>query len=158
MEKILLYVDGSEEAIVAAQQAVCLAKHLGCELHAIYVVNVELLNDLLSARIFVPAEELAYEHDLEEDGRRYLKYVERIAESKGVNANTILARGTIRQEVIHVAKELAVDLIVIGEYEEAKSRLDTFYNEEERIVHEAPCSVLIVKDEERVTRMFEELG
>ena len=56
IKKILVYVDGSEQSITAAQYSICLAKYLKAELYALYVVNTRALNDLVSARIFLKSE------------------------------------------------------------------------------------------------------
>ena len=42
-----------------------------------------------------------------------------------------------------------------GEIEEALSRKDTFYNENERIFREARCAVLVVKGGEEIEKMYE---
>ena len=61
VKKILLFVDGSEECITAAQYGIALARASGAELKAIYVVNVSVLKELVKARIFVQIEEMDYE-------------------------------------------------------------------------------------------------
>ena len=60
MSKMLLYVDGSEGCITAAQYAVALSKKMGAELIALYVVNISLLEELTKAKIFVKIEEMDY--------------------------------------------------------------------------------------------------
>ena len=45
----------------------------------------------------------------------------------------------------------------MNEMEEATSRRDTFFDEKERILRKCPCSVVIVKDEDRVAQMYENL-
>ena len=84
LKKILLYIDGSEAAITAAQFAIVVAKNYGSELRAIYVVNADLLDELLKAKVFVQMEKMDYERDLEEDGKRYLNYIVKLADRKSV--------------------------------------------------------------------------
>ena len=84
VKKILLYVDGSEECIAAAQYGIALAKRTGAELNAVYIVNVSMLQELTKARIFVKIEEMDYEQDLEQDGKRYLNYISEMARAKDV--------------------------------------------------------------------------
>ena len=79
IQKILLYVDGTEECISAGQYAIALAHRLNAELIAIYCVNVSLLEELVKARIFVKIEEMDYQQDLEQDGKRYLNYIAEMA-------------------------------------------------------------------------------
>ena len=47
IKKIMVYVDGTEESVTAAQYAICLASSSGAELIAHYVVNTRAVEDLL---------------------------------------------------------------------------------------------------------------
>ena len=55
---ILLYIDGSESSITAAQFAISMAKVYGSKLRVIYVVNENLLSELLKAKVFVQMEKM----------------------------------------------------------------------------------------------------
>ena len=155
IRRLLVLVDGTEESITAAQYAILLAGSSGAELIAAYVINTRALNELLKTRIFVEAEEEEYEQDLRSDADRYLKHVSDLAEAKNVPIKTLTASGSVHQEVVKMVREHDVDLLVIGELAHARSRRDEFYNESERAMRSVGCSVLIVKDQERVWDMFE---
>lgn len=155
IQKILLYVDGSEECIAAAQYGIMLARRTGAELKALYVVNISLLEELVKARIFIKVEEMDYQQDLEQDGRRYLHYVSEMAKSKDVAIETELTKGVVNKEVIKKLEEWNIDLLVMGELEQILSRSDTYHDEAELIFRKAKCSVLFVKDASAVERMFE---
>ena len=107
-KKILLYVDGSEECIAAAQHAIVLAKSGGVELFALYVVNMSLLKELTKAKIFVKIEEMDYEQDLEQDGKRYLNYISELARAKGVDIKTELIKGVVNKEVVRKIDEIDI--------------------------------------------------
>ena len=64
-KKILVYIDGTEESITAAQYAICLASYFKADLFALYVINTKAMEDLLKARIFLQDEQVEYEHDME---------------------------------------------------------------------------------------------
>jgi nucleotide-binding universal stress UspA family protein len=155
IKRVLVLVDGTEESITAAQYAILLAGTVGAELLAAYVINTRALNELLKTRIFVEAEEQEYEEDLRSDADRYLKHVVDLANQKGVPITTLTASGSVHQEVVKLVREQEADLLVIGELAHARSRRDEFYNESERAMRSVGCSVLIVKDEERVWDLFE---
>jgi len=157
IRKILLYVDGTEEAITAAQYAVCLAKSTGADLHALYVINTRALNDLVKARIFLDSEEEEYHHDLESDAERYLKHVDKLSSRKGVTATLEKRSGTVHQEIKKYAEEIDADVLLIGELSHVRSRRDEFYHETERAMRLVHCSVLMVKDEERVWDLYDAL-
>jgi nucleotide-binding universal stress UspA family protein len=153
-EKILLYVDGSEECVIAAQYAIVLAKSTGAELMALYVVNMSLLKELTKAKIFVKIEEMDYEQDLEQDGKRYLNYISELSRSKGMEIKTELVKGVVNKEVIQKIEELGVDLLIMGELDPVLSRKDTFHDEAELIFRKASCAVLVVKDTIRVEQLY----
>lgn len=154
IKKILLYVDGSEECITAAQYGIALAKGTGAELMALYVVNVSLLEELVKAKIFVKIEEMDYEQDLEQDGKRYLNYISELARKKGVEIKTELIKGVVNKEVIKKIDAWGVDLLVMGELEPVLSRTDTYHDEAELIFRKAKCSVLVVKDALQVEHIY----
>ncbi|MFH1943303.1 MAG: universal stress protein [bacterium] len=154
VRKILLYVDGSEECVAAAQYGIALAKSGGAELTALYVVNVSLLKELTKARIFVKIEEMDYEHDLEQDGKRYLNYISELARAKGVELKTELIKGVVNREVVEKADTWGADLLVMGELNPVLSRTDTFHDEAELIFRKVKCSVLVVKDPDRAERIY----
>ena len=157
IERIMVYIDGTEESITAAQYAIVLARTLDAELYALYVVNVKALEELLRARIFLKEEEFEYERDLKEDAKRYLRHVEELGSRKSVEVKRISLEGSVYTEIIKAVKEYDIDLIVFKELSHVRSRREEFYDESERAMRAVPCSVLIVKDEERVWELYESL-
>lgn len=154
---ILLYIDGSETSITAAQYAIALSKTYSSRLKVIYVVNENLLNELLKAKVFVQMEKMDYERDLEEDGKRYLNYVEKLAGRKGVKIEAVLRKGVVHEEVAREVEEAGCDLLIQGEFGEVLSLRDSFYEEGERILRKVKCPVMVVRGRERVEKIFEDL-
>lgn len=156
IENILVYVDGTEESITAAQYAVLLCRQVGSRLVACYVVNTRALGDLVRSHIFIEDEEQEYRRDLEADASRYLKHVEQLAVGKGVEIMTVKKSGNVHQELIGLVDEYDIDLLILGELPHIRRRRDEFYNEAERAMRSVRCSVLIAKDEDRVYDLFEQ--
>lgn len=157
IKKIMVYVDGTEQSITAAQFAICLARYSDAELVAYYVINTKALDELLKASIFLKDEQMEYEHDLEEDAKRYLNYVQELARAKNTLITTKSSTGSVYQKIVNAVKEEGIDLLVIGELSRIRSRRDEFYDETERAMRSVPCSVLIVKDEDHVYELYESL-
>jgi len=157
IKKIMVYVDGTEQSVTAAQYAICLASFSGAELIAHYVINTRAVEDLLKARIFLKDEQVEYEHDMEADAERYLNYINELAIKKGVSVIKKRSRGSVHKEIVDSIEADDVDLLVIGELSRIRSRRDEFFDETERAMRAVPCSVLIVKDEDRVWEMYESL-
>jgi nucleotide-binding universal stress UspA family protein len=157
IRRILVYLDGSEGSITAAQYAICLSRYYRAELAALYVVNTRALGDLLKARIFVKAEQEEYLRDLEEDSQRYLNHVRSLARKKGLAIQTASSSGTVHQEIKNFILTNRIDLLVMGELSTVRSRRDELYDEADRAMRSVPCSVLVVKDEERVLALYDAL-
>lgn len=157
LARILLYVEASESSVSAARYAIVLARAHGTQLHAVYVVNDKMLSELTRANVFLKEEETDLRRDLEEDGRRYLQYVERLAGAKHVNVTTRLRRGIVHVEVAEEAAEINASLIVIGELEEHLSRRDPFYHEAETVLWTAKCPVLVVKGETTAEDLYDSI-
>jgi len=155
MRRIMVYVDGSEQSITAAQYAICLSRAAGAELTALYVINTRALTDLVKARIFLESEQLEYQRDLEADAERYLNHVRDLARQKGVALQTLKASGTVHVEIKNKVQEMGIDTLVLGELSRIRSRRDEFYDETERAMRSVSCSVVIVKDADRVWELFE---
>jgi len=157
IKKIMVYVDGSEGSVIAAQYGICLARITGAEFHVLYVVNTRALNDLVTARIFIKEEEEEYKKDLESDADRYLNHVKHLASNKGISAKMLKTSGSINAEIKNFVKEYDIDLLIIGELSKIQSRRDELYNESERAMRSVTCSVLIVKDEEKVLELYNQV-
>jgi len=155
--KILLYIDGSESSITAALFAIALSKGHGSLLRVVYVVNDNLLTELLGAKVFVQMEKMDYERDFEEDGKRKLNYIVKLAEKKGVKAETILRKGIVHEEVAREVTACDCDLLIQGELGEVLSLRDSFYEEGERILRKVSCPVLIVRDKRKVDKLYESI-
>ena len=156
-KKILVYIDGTEQAVTAAQYAICMAADFQAELLALYVINTRAMEDLLKARILLQDEQVEYERDMEADAQRYLNYVNELALKKGVSLHKHSARGSVHKEIEKLVKDEGVDLLILGELPRIRSRRDEFYDEAERAMRSVSCSVLIVKDEDAVYEMYEAL-
>ncbi len=155
IKKIMVYIDGTEQSITAAEYAICMASCIGAELIVNYMINTKAMEDLIKARIFLQDEQFEYERDMEADAERYLNYVNELAIAKGVTIVKKLSKGNVTKEIVNAVKGENIDLLVVGELSHIRSRIDELYDETERAVRAAPCSVLIVKDAERVQELYD---
>ncbi len=117
VRKILVAVDGSEPAGRALARAIEEAKVWSAELHAIYVVESGLFSSLPMDNTL----EIMYSL-LQKEGEDILNESREKAEAAGVSLNTHIRQGHAGSEIIDLAEELAVDLILIGSH--GKSEVD----------------------------------
>ncbi len=157
IERVLVYVDGTEGSITAAQYAVCLSRATNAQLVALYVINTRALDDLVRSRIFLQAEQEEYKRDLEVDAERYLNHVIELARKKGQAIETVSKSGAPHQEIKNIIAEQRIDLLVLPELARIRSRRDALFDEVERAMRNVSCTVMIVKDEERVWELYESL-
>jgi len=155
IRNILVYIDGTEESVAAAQYAILLADFAHAHLEALYVINTRALNDLVKTRIFLQEEQAEYQRDIELDADKYLQHVQNLGRSRGVTIDTIKRSGSIHQEIRRITEEHEIDLLVIGKISRIRSRRDEIYDEAERAMRSVNCSVLVVKDEDRIWDLFE---
>ena len=135
--KILYATDFDEVGIHAAHKAAQIAKENNAELHLVHVVE--------------PIPAYAYpgfagfaeiEVSIQEQAEKSLKD---ISEKLGiVHEHTHLVTGSTKHEVLHLAKELNVDLIVTGSHGKHGVAL-LLGSTATAILHGAKCDVLIVR-------------
>ena len=157
IRKIMVYVDGSEQSITAAQYAIVLAKTLGADLYALYVVDTRALAELVNSRIFLVSEQEEYRRVLDGDASRYLNHVRELARRKGVPVAAEKSSGAVHVEIKAKVASLGIDLLVLGEISQIRSRRDELYNETERAMRTAQCPVLVAKGEDKIWDLYESL-
>ena len=146
ISNVVVAVTGTDASILAAKYAIVLAKYYQCKLTAVYVVDTATIRQLTLSKIFIQEEGLEYEKNLENNGNRYLTFVEELARNKDVKLERILRRGAIYTEILSVADEKKADLILLGGWEKDTKTKDIIGHSHREIMANAKCSVMIVKE------------
>lgn len=157
IKNIAVSIAGGAESLITVKYAIYFAKILNAKLTAIYVVDEYALKELLKSKVFVEIEAQDYEKDLEEQGVRFMQRAKKMAELKGVEFESAILRGVIHEEVVEKVRQLEADILIIGQLKEVFSRREIFYDEGERIFREAPCPIIVVKEPEKVLRLYRDL-
>jgi nucleotide-binding universal stress UspA family protein len=130
--------DGSEHAFHALALALALAKQNNSELHMISVEEIDYMPEFI--------EEIR-----EETGtaaRRFHKVLQRargMADESRVKLDTHVVAGHPVRDIVELAKELKVDLLVIGATGHSALYDRLIGSRADRIVQLAHCPVLVVK-------------
>ncbi len=140
IKKILIPTDGSEHSLRAAEYGIGIAKMVGAQILVVFVVDEVVLDQLAKV-----TEREATERELKDDGLGYVNYVLGLAEKAGVNASSMVAEGRPFERIVHLAKELNVDLIVMGTYGRRGAERILIGSVAERVIEYASCPVLVVK-------------
>jgi nucleotide-binding universal stress UspA family protein len=145
LSRALVVVQGVGASVSAAKFAVAMAEAYGTSVTAVYAVDTAAIRRLSLSRIFVDDEGEEYERSLELTGKRHLAYVEELARSRGVQARTLLLKGSIAEEVVRTAEETDADCIVLAGWERGGDFRDILLEANREIARMARCPVIIVK-------------
>ena len=140
VKKILIPIDGSDYSMRAAEYGISIAKMLDAQITVVYVIDQILLDQILKV---TDSEDV--ELELKKDGQQYINYVLGIAEKEGVKAASLLVKGRPFDQIVHLAKEQNMDLIVMGTYGLRGAERILIGSVAERVIEYSPCPVLVVK-------------
>jgi nucleotide-binding universal stress UspA family protein len=143
--KILIATDGSTYSRKAVDYGIALAKKLGANVIALYVVNLKSLemyalghHDDISGYESTAAM-------LKADGEKALEYVIDDGKKAGVDVSTKLIRGYPADEIIKTGADERVSLIVVGNLGKTGLEHLLLGSVSEAVVKKAPCPVLVVR-------------
>ncbi|MDP8940255.1 MAG: universal stress protein [Actinomycetota bacterium] len=140
--RILLATDGSEDSGFAREAALDLANKTDSELHVVHVGLLspwaipDTLSDTQYERLRQQAQEVL-------DGE-----VKKVQEDGGTVADAHLRMGRADVEVVKLADELGMGLIVMGNRGRETIARILLGSDAESIVRHAPCPVMVVRREE----------
>jgi nucleotide-binding universal stress UspA family protein len=143
-KKMLLATDGSEEAELATRAAVELAEGTGSELHVVYV---EPLPDFMKKNdAGTPGYDLQLYKIIEGEGRETLrKVVWGVKVAGGTVAEAHLRMGAVAEEIVVLADELEVDLIIVGSRGLRGIKRALAGSVSESVFRHARCPVMVVR-------------
>jgi universal stress protein A len=138
--RILLVVDLTEESLGVGRRAQALAATLNAEvelLHVVEFVPVEPMGETLMPSVQIEEELLA----------RARQRLAALASTLGLaDAVCHVESGTVKGEIVRVARERQADLIILGSRE--RHGLSILVNlTEDTVLHAAPCDVLAMRPE-----------
>ena len=142
MNSVLIPIDLSDDARSAFYEGIALATKLGTKTHVLYVSEPIRAFDF-SKKTYVETQDTI--EQVEEGVNRR---IDELWESGGLDAvdrrkvNLIIRGGKAPQEIVDSATHHKVDLIIMG----AGSTGVTLGATAERVVRNAPCSVMVIRD------------
>jgi nucleotide-binding universal stress UspA family protein len=136
--KILIPTDGSENTKSAIAQGLELAKAMGSEVTALYVVDqASFVNFPMDATV------VSIYSLLEKEGKEAVDYVVREGEKAGVKVEGKVVEGNPAKKIIEEAENY--DLVVMGTLGRTGISKLLLGSVAERVVRLAPCPVLVVR-------------
>jgi nucleotide-binding universal stress UspA family protein len=141
--RILVAIDNSPSAERALRQAIDLSKKYGAKLIIVHVILRRLYAvtpseaGVLASTVFVK--------EMETEGKIVISKAEEMLEGAGVDHDCKLLQGVPADEIVKIAQEEGVDLIVIGSRGLTEVRAFLLGSVSDRVSHRTKSPVLIVK-------------
>jgi nucleotide-binding universal stress UspA family protein len=155
-EDILLPLDGSHSCLRAREIAAEIAKKYSSKITVLHIMSHDFMHPELKASYNLPPlvlDELnkAYE----KNGQKILKAAKEFFREDGISVKTILERAeNTADKILQKAKELNIDLIVMGNISEDKDLSFSLGSVAEKVSLHAPCSVLIAKRKTSINKLL----
>lgn len=108
MSAIVCAIRGGPDSQPTIERAIELAKETGLPLHFMYVVRLDFFTHTQSSRVHT------IEKEMNKLGEFILLAAQAQAEEAGVQAEGIVRKGAVGEEIIAVSKELEANYVVLG--------------------------------------------
>jgi nucleotide-binding universal stress UspA family protein len=144
IRSILLPTDFSECARHALPAAASLARLVGARIICLHVVE-PLVPTVGWTPIAEPLPVADISEELEESAARELPKFAQCEECEGLDVEDLIVRGEAASEIVRVAREREVDLIVVSSHGRTGLGRMLFGSTAESVVRHAHCPVLVVK-------------
>jgi universal stress protein A len=145
-KQIACCVDFSQNADAAFVTALEMAEKYLAKLLVIHVLPL-VINPILTAEWVLP-EEPRDNLIIELEKRMQKEYGDRVGDK--VDYQLIVLDGHVSTEILTFLNENPVDIVVVGSYGLTGMGLVFFGSVAKRISYKAPCSVMIVRDREKI--------
>ncbi|HEX3280349.1 MAG TPA: universal stress protein [Pyrinomonadaceae bacterium] len=144
IRSILLPTDFSECGNYALSYAASLARTFGASILCVHVIE-PVVPTVGYSGISEPLPMADIADQLEDSAERELPKFAECEECSGLAVEELIVHGEAASEIVRVAKERSVDLIVVSSHGRTGLGRILFGSTAEAVVRHAPCPVLVVK-------------
>lgn len=138
--KILVPLDGSPISAQTLKALIELKSSITCPLTLLHVLDL----DTLSYRGFAETSFHEIEARAREKAKDFIAGLQNLFAAAGVQVETLVAEGHVRETICKIGDCGEYDLLVIGKYKEGELRNLLFDQVANYVVHHVKCPVLIV--------------
>ena len=136
-KRILIANDGSDEAYLAFEKAMEIAKKLKAELHMIVVEEFPLYGDMEATIMVLDS--------IKEQNEAIAERCQVVAKNRKIKLTTHVVQGFAVTTISDFAKQYNFDLLVMGFMEHCAIYRWLVGSTTDGLINWAPCSVLVVK-------------
>lgn len=144
IRSILLPTDFSDCGNYALSYAASLARRFGASVICVHVIE-PMVPTVGYSGMTEPLPIADISDQLEDSAERELPKLAECEECAGLEIEEVIVHGEAAAEIVRVAKERQVDLIVVSSHGRKGLGRILFGSTAEAIVRHAPCPVLVVK-------------
>ena len=144
LANILVPIDFSPESKSALRYAAAFARQFGAALTLVHVVKPIVCSADFG---YGPVNRCSPDKNLLKKAKARLGRLEKSLSSSGLKTSFSLRTGGIESEIVETARDLKIDLIIMGTRGECGKGV-TIDSTAEKIVHHAPCPVFVVRRKE----------
>jgi nucleotide-binding universal stress UspA family protein len=141
----MITTDGSKYSEKAVDYGVDLAKKLGYEVIALYVISLKHLEMFALGHHDDIGGYKRANDELKAEGERALGYVACRGDEAGIKVTKMMARGFPADEIIKAAESEKPEFIVMGSLGKTGLEHLLLGSVSEAVVKKAPCPILIVR-------------
>jgi universal stress protein A len=141
---ILFPTDFSECGNYALSYAASLARTFGARIVCVHVIE-PIVPTVGYTGMTEPLPIADISEQLEDSAERELPKIAECEECAGLDVEELIVHGEAAAEIVRVAKEQKVDLVVISSHGRTGLGRIIFGSTAEAVVRHAPCPVLVVK-------------
>lgn len=142
VQHILVPVDFSNHATLALEEAVDLASKYQAEVTVVYVIPQAIFHPDWAADI----EDALDVQDITDEAKTALANMIAPYQKDGLRMTEHVLAGGPHVEIVRMAQRVGADLIVMGAHGAAGSRPVLMGSVAEKVMRQAPCSVLTVRE------------
>ncbi len=146
IQRILVLVDFSQNSAKAAEYGLGIGREQGARIYFLHMINQRIIDAVqeLSSKgykgDFLQAMKKLVQ-DRENDLREFVPEENR----EGAEVEFLIRKGEPSEEVISIAKEFSIDLIVLGSQGHTALASGSIGSVAQNVVNRAPCPVLVVR-------------
>ncbi len=146
IQKILVLVDFSQNSENAVHYGLEIARDRNARVYFLHMINQRIIDAVqeLSSKgykgDFIQALKKLVQ-DRENDLMEFVPQDRR----EGIDIEFLIRKGEPAEEVVNVAKEFSIDLIIVGSQGHTALASSTIGSVAQNVVNQAPCPVLVVR-------------
>lgn len=142
MEKILLYII-SGETRASWERAIELSKGLSATLYALFVIDRDLVQTVAGMR---GLDEIDTAVEIEEEGWKYLYYLEEMAVDEGVKTALFVEEGDSIDILRQFVRDREIELLIVGHRGETGREGRREERMIQQLIQYVQCPILIEKE------------